>query len=241
MTMASIILKNCSLNLPIYGAGNRSLKQMVISAATGGRIASDSRKLTVIEALKDISLEINAGDRIGLIGHNGAGKTTLLRMLGGVYEPSAGSLRVEGSVTSLIDTTLGMDFEATGYENIILRGLMLGLSRAQVKALTPDITDFSGLGEFLSMPVRTYSSGMVLRLAFSIITSVHPDILLMDEWLSVGDAAFVKQAEERLRAMVDKASILVIASHNPTIVQDLCNITIKLEHGRIVDIQRISA
>lgn len=239
--MASIILKDCSLHLPIYGAGNRSLKQMVLSAATGGRIASDSRKLTVIEALKDISIEINAGDRIGLIGHNGAGKTTLLRLLGGVYEPSAGSLRVEGSVTSLIDTTLGMDFEATGYENIMLRGLMLGLSRAEVKALTPDIANFSGLGDFLSMPVRTYSSGMVLRLAFSIITSVHPDILLMDEWLSVGDAAFVKQAEERLRAMVDKASILVMASHNPAIVQDLCNITIKLEHGHIVDVQRIAA
>lgn len=238
--MASIILDNCSLSLPVYGTGNRSLKQMVMSAATGGRIAGGSRQITVVEALRDISLNITAGDRIGLLGHNGAGKTTLLRLLGGVYEPSGGALRIEGRVTSLIDVTLGMDFEATGYENILLRGLMLGIPRAEIRRLTPDISEFSGLGDYLSMPVRTYSSGMVLRLAFSIVTSVHADILLMDEWLSVGDADFVKKAEERLKALVDKASILVLASHNPKIIQDLCNITVSLEHGRITHVERLN-
>lgn len=236
--MASIILNNCSLHLPVYGTGNRSLKQMVMSAATGGRIASGSRNITVVEALTDITLNLQAGDRVGLLGHNGAGKTTLLRLLGGVYEPSIGQMQVEGRVTSLIDVTLGMDFESTGYENILLRGLMLGIPRTEIRRLTPEIAEFSGLGDYLSMPVRTYSSGMVLRLAFSIVTSVHADILLMDEWLSVGDADFIKKAEERLKALVDKASILVLASHNPQIISDLCNITVRLEHGRIADTNR---
>lgn len=236
--MARIVLENCSLDLPVYGTSNRSLKQMVLSAATGGRIASDSRKIAVVNALTGVSLNIKAGDRVGLIGHNGAGKTSLLRMLAGVYEPTQGRLRVEGSVTSLIDVTLGMDHEATGYDNILLRGLILGLSRKQIKAVTPDIEAFSELGEYLSMPVRAYSSGMVLRLAFSIVTCVHPDILLMDEWLSVGDAEFVSKAENRLQQMVDEANILVIASHNKSIISKLCNIQVKLAHGRVVDIER---
>jgi lipopolysaccharide transport system ATP-binding protein len=133
-----------------------------------------------------------------------------------------------------------MDVEATGFENIVLRGLMLGMTRAEIRRHTPDIVEFSGLGDYLSMPVRTYSSGMVLRLAFSIVTSVHADILLMDEWLSVGDAEFVKKAEDRLKALVDKASILVLASHNPKIIEDLCNITVALEHGRIMNISRLN-
>lgn len=237
--MAKIILDGCSLHLPVYGTGNRSLKQMVMSTATGGRIAASSRNVTVVEALSDITLDIRPGDRVGLLGHNGAGKTTLLRLLGGVYEPSSGRLEIEGRVTSLIDVTLGMDFESTGYENILLRGLMLGIPRAQIRRLTPDIAEFSGLNDYLSMPVRTYSSGMVLRLAFSIVTSVHADILLMDEWLSVGDAAFISKAEERLKALVDRASILVLASHNQKIVEDLCNITVALEHGRISSMARL--
>lgn len=236
--MASISLKNCSLDLPVYGAGNRSLKQMVMAAATGGRIASDSRKITVVNALVDVDLEIRAGDRVGLVGHNGAGKTTLLRMLAGVYEPSRGALQIDGGITSLIDVTLGMDHEATGYDNILLRGLTLGLPKRQIRQITPEIEAFSGLGEYLTMPVRTYSSGMVLRLAFSIVTCVHPEILLMDEWLSVGDAEFVSKAETRLKQLVDKASILVIASHNARIIDDLCNVQVKLEHGRVVNVER---
>lgn len=236
--MTYINMEGCSLHLPVYGAGNRSLKQMMMSAATGGRIAAGSRHITVITALSKISLQIKAGDRVGLVGHNGAGKTSLLRMLGGVYEPTEGAMQVEGSITSLIDVTLGMDHEATGYDNILLRGLILGMSRRQIRELTPEIEAFSELGEYLSMPVRTYSSGMVLRLAFSIITSVTPDILLMDEWLSVGDADFVKKAEERMQQMVSKASILVMASHNPAIIEKLCNMKVQLEHGSIVNIER---
>ncbi|MEZ2309411.1 ABC transporter ATP-binding protein [Paraburkholderia sp. RCC_158] len=237
--MAFLQLENCSLNLPVYGAGNRSLKQMVLSAATGGRIAADSRKLTVVEALREVSLEFTAGDRVGLVGHNGAGKTTLLRLLAGIYEPSAGSFFSEGRVTSLLDLTLGLDYEATGYENIVLRGLILGASKADMTRLTPSIADFSELGDYLSMPVRTYSSGMVLRLAFAIVTSVHADILLMDEWLSVGDASFVKKAETRMHEFVGKADILVLASHNVDIIKDLCNVIVELEHGTVKNVERI--
>lgn len=237
--MAYLSLQNCSLYLPVYGAGNRSLKQMVLSAATGGRIASDSRNITVVEALRDISLEILPGDRVGLVGHNGAGKTTLLRMLAGIYEPTLGTMASEGRVTSLLDVTLGLDYEATGYENIILRGLILGASKAEMSRLTPSIAEFSELGDYLSMPVRTYSSGMVLRLAFSIVTSIHADVLLMDEWLSVGDAAFVEKAEGRMKEFVGRASILVLASHNAKIIGDLCNVLLTLEHGSIKSVERI--
>ncbi|SAK69561.1 ABC transporter ATP-binding protein [Caballeronia ptereochthonis] len=237
--MAFLKLENCSLNLPVYGAGNRSLKQMMLSAATGGRIAADSRKLTVVEALRDVSLEVTAGDRVGLVGHNGAGKTTLLRLLAGIYEPSAGSFRSQGRVTSLLDLTLGLDYEATGYENIVLRGLILGASKADMARLTPSIAEFSELGDYLNMPVRTYSSGMVLRLAFAIVTSVHADILLMDEWLSVGDAGFVKKAEAHMQAFVGKADILVLASHNAKIIEDLCNVIVELEHGTVKDVRRV--
>ncbi|CAM2176576.1 O-antigen export system ATP-binding protein RfbE [Paraburkholderia sacchari] len=239
--MAHLHLKDCSLHLPVYGAGNRSLKQMVLSAATGGRIASTSRHITVVEALRNINLNIVAGDRVGLVGHNGAGKTTLLRMLAGIYEPTLGAYSHTGRITSLLDVTLGLDYEATGYENILLRGLILGATKAEMKRLTPQIAEFSELGDYLSMPVRTYSSGMVLRLAFSIVTSVPADILLMDEWLSVGDASFIAKAEERMKTFVGQASIMVVASHNPKIIDELCNVTVTLEHGEIRSVERLDA
>ncbi|WP_322042772.1 ABC transporter ATP-binding protein [Paraburkholderia sp. J67] len=237
--MAYLRLNDCSLHLPVYGAGNRSLKQMVLSAATGGRIASNSRHITVVQALRNVTLDINAGDRVGLVGHNGAGKTTLLRMLAGIYEPTFGSFMQAGRVTSLLDVTLGLDYEATGYENILLRGLILGATKAEMKRLTPEIAEFSELGDYLSMPVRTYSSGMVLRLAFSIVTSVPADVLLMDEWLSVGDASFIQKAEERMKTFVGQASIMVLASHNPKIIDELCNMKVTLEHGEVKDVQRV--
>lgn len=236
--MTHISLRHCGLALPVYGTSNRSLKKMALSAATGGRIAAESGQITVVHALKDVSLEIGAGDRVGLVGHNGSGKTSLLRLLCGVYEPTSGSAVVHGRVTSLIDVTLGMDFEATGYENIRLRALILGLSKAQIAEMTPRVVEFSGLGDYMSMPVRTYSSGMVLRLAFSIVTSVQPEILLMDEWMSVGDDAFVQKAEERLAELVDRASILVLASHNQKIINDLCNVVVHMDQGNIVRIER---
>lgn len=236
--MPSIILEKCSLDLPIYGTINRSLKGSVMASATGGRIASASKNVTVVQALKDISLDIKQGDRVGLLGHNGAGKTSLLRMMAGIYEPTSGLIRVQGRVSSFINLGLGMDLEATGTENILLCGLMFGLEFDEIRRLTPSIGEFSGLGDFLDMPVRTYSSGMSMRLVFSIVTSVHAEVLLMDEWLSVGDAEFVEQAEQRLRNLVDSASILVLASHNEEKVESICNVIVRLEHGEIISVER---
>lgn len=236
--MPSIILRNCSLDLPIYGTINRSLKGSVMAAATGGRIAPASKHVTVVQALKDVSLEILPGDRVGLMGHNGSGKTSLLRMLAGIYEPTSGAIQVRGKVSSFINLGLGMDLEATGAENILLCGLMFGLGFDEIQKLTPSIGKFSGLGDFLDMPVRTYSSGMMMRLVFSIVTSVDAEILLMDEWLSVGDADFVVHAEERLRELVNSASILVLASHSEEVVENLCNVIVRLEHGEVMSIER---
>jgi lipopolysaccharide transport system ATP-binding protein len=238
--MPSIILDDCSLDLPIYGTVNRSLKGAVMASATGGRIASATRNITVVQALRNISLEINAGDRIGLIGHNGAGKTSLLRMMAGIYEPTSGRVKVEGRVSSFINLGLGLDMEATGAENILLCGLMFGVDFDEIRRLTPSIGDFSGLGDFLDMPVRTYSSGMLMRLIFSIVTSVSAEVLLMDEWLSVGDNDFNAIAQKRLEDMVNAASILVLASHEEATLKRLCNTIVHLEHGAIVDIQRVA-
>jgi len=236
--MARITLDDCSLELPIYGTINRSLKGVFMASATGGRIASASRNVTVVQALRNISLDIQPGDRVGLVGHNGAGKTSLLRMMSGIYEPTSGSVRVKGRVSSFINLGMGMDMEATGSENILLCGLMFGMGFDEIQARIPGIQEFSGLGDFLDMPVRTYSSGMVMRLVFSIVTSVEAEVLLMDEWLSVGDADFVAHAEERLRELVDRASILVLASHDEGRIAALCNVVVHLEHGQIVSIKR---
>ena len=169
-----------------------------------------------------------------VLGANGAGKTTLLRILAGIYEPSAGGLRTEGEIASLFDISQASDPDATGYENIMLRGLMMGLSRRRIDALTGEVEKFTELGDFLSMPIRTYSSGMTMRLFFAIATCVAPDILLMDEWLSVGDAAFVEKAQRRLDALVGRSKILVFASHAETIVESICNRAILPDHGRAV-------
>jgi len=231
--MPYISLKDVAVNFPIYGAGANSLKKTLASSVTGGRFGKETG-VNVVQALSGINLELKAGDRLGLVGHNGAGKSTLLRALAGVYEPSSGDFVRQGTVSSLIDPSLGIEADATGIENIMLRGLVMGLSKKQIDSLTPEICEFSGLGEYVNMPVRTYSTGMLMRLAFSISTSVQADILLMDEWLSVGDAEFTEKAEQRMKDVVSNAGILVLASHSPDLIAKECNRVIHLEHGRIV-------
>jgi len=232
--MTSISLKNVCVSFPIYGAGSASLKKTLAASVTGGRFGKETG-VNVVEALSNINLELKSGDRLGLLGHNGAGKSTLLRALAGVYEPSAGEFVRYGSVASLIDPSLGIEPDATGVENIMLRGLVMGMSKKQVDDMTPQICEFSGLGEYVNMPVRTYSTGMMMRLAFSISTSVEADILLMDEWLSVGDAEFTEKAEQRMRDVVSKSGILVLASHSMDLIRKECNRVVRLEHGRIVE------
>jgi ABC-2 type transport system ATP-binding protein len=230
--MPSIKLEAVSVSFPIYSAGNRSLKNAMISATTGGSIGRKEGHV-VVEALDNVSFEIEHGDRVALIGHNGAGKTTLLRVLAGIYEPVSGSIHVEGRVTPMFDIGLGIDVESTGYENMILRGLYLGLTKAEIAERMQEVVDFTELGGFLEFPVRTYSAGMQTRLAFGMATCIDPEILLLDEGIGAGDAAFLEKANARLSAFVDKAGILVLASHSEDLVRAMCTKAIVMTHGRI--------
>ena len=233
--MSYIKAQNLVVEFPLFNNTHRSIKNAVLHATTGGRLAKYAGKTTGVRALDTLNFEIQKGDRVGLMGHNGSGKTTLLRVLAGAYEPTHGALYLKGRVASLLDISLGMDHDATGYENIFLRGIMMGLTPAEIREKTDEIAAFTELGEYLDMPVRTYSSGMQLRLAFAVSTSVQADIIVMDEWLSVGDAAFMAKASERLQKLVDGASILVIASHDPGLINKICNRAFRMEHGRIVE------
>jgi ABC-2 type transport system ATP-binding protein/lipopolysaccharide transport system ATP-binding protein len=231
--MASITLKNVTVDFPIYNARGRSLRANVLRRV-GGRIDGGNGEIVTVEALRDINLELNPGDRLALVGHNGAGKSTLLRVLAGAYEPSRGVADIRGKVSSLLDMTMGMDPELTGRENIALRGVFLGMTFQETAAIAPAIEEFSELGGFMDLPMRTYSSGMTLRLAFAVSTAVQPDILLLDEMISVGDAEFAKKAMSRIEDVIEKSRILVLASHNPEILQRYCNKAIRLQGGQIV-------
>lgn len=231
---AYISVKNATVEFPIYENSHRSLKQRAINLTTGGRIGNAAGKLPIVRALDNLSFDFRHGERVGLVGHNGSGKTTLLRMLSGVYTPIRGDLRIQGKIVSLLDVSMGLDPDATGFENIYLRGIMDGMRPARIRGKIDEIANFTELGEYLNLPVRTYSSGMMVRLAFAISTNVEADILVMDEWLSVGDADFRAKAATRLDALVDKASILVIASHDLALVDRICTRKIHMEHGRIL-------
>jgi lipopolysaccharide transport system ATP-binding protein len=231
--MASIDFNNVSVDFPIYNANGRSLKKFLIQVATGGQLGADLTGRVVVRALEELTFTLKDGDRVGLIGHNGAGKSTLLRLLSGVYTPSSGDSSITGEIGSLIDISLGIDSEATGRENIFLRGSLLGIKRSDICKQLNDIIEFSELGGFIDMPLRTYSTGMHLRLAFAVSTIVRPEILLMDEWLSVGDEGFRHKAEARISNLVQSTNILVIASHSKELVMNICNRAIWLEHGKI--------
>jgi lipopolysaccharide transport system ATP-binding protein len=227
-----ISIEGVSVSFPLYHGNARSLKKMVVAAASG-RLGQDRNQRVVVEALRNISFSLRGGDRLGLIGSNGAGKTTLLRTLAGIYEPVTGHVRVEGSVNALLDPGLGMNVELTGRENIMLRGLYNGMPREAIARLEDDVTSFAGLSDFIDLPVRIYSSGMVVRLGFALATAIRPQVLLMDEWILAGDAAFLDRAKHRLEAMVRGADILVLSSHDQAIVRTWCNRVLWLEQGRI--------
>jgi lipopolysaccharide transport system ATP-binding protein len=234
--MTSVIAKNLVVEFPIYGGKSRSLKNTFIRAATGGLLARDAADRVVIRALNDLSFEFHEGDRVGIIGHNGSGKSTLLRAIAGAYEPVSGSLDVTGKLATMLSITLGMDTESTGYENIFLRATIMGMRTREIEPLVDEICEFSELGDYIHMPMRTYSSGMAMRLAFAVSTSIPADIVLMDEWMSVGDAEFSNKAQIRLRAMLDKAHMLFLASHDEQLIRRNCNKIIHLDHGGIVSL-----
>jgi lipopolysaccharide transport system ATP-binding protein len=236
--MAHIILKQASVVLPIFNSSARSLTNKLVSAATGGALTAQKGGHLSIEALRDLDLNIVAGERLGIVGHNGSGKSTLLRLLSGIYEPSSGSIEKSGSIASLVDISLGINGENTGRENIFLRGKLMGLSKKEIDEKIDEIIEFSELGDYINLPVRIYSSGMLLRLAVSVSTSITADILIMDEWLSVGDGAFGERASARLSGLVDESEILIIASHDRDLIEKTCNKVVWLEHGHI---KKISA
>jgi len=231
--MALINFDSVSVDFPIYNSSGRSLKKRLLQVATGGRLSQDASGVVVVRALDQLTFRIQDGERVALIGHNGAGKTTLLRALSGVYAPTGGFVQVQGEIGSLIDISLGIDPETSGRENIYIRGRLLGMSKEEIRAKTPEIIEFSELGDFIEMPVRTYSTGMHMRLAFTISTTLRPEILLMDEWLSVGDENFKHKAEARMADLVQATNILVIATHSPELVMHTCTRAIWLEHGKV--------
>ncbi len=213
----NITAREVTITFPLRRAGVRS---------TGDRIEH--------KALDTVSFTLEAGARVGLLGRNGSGKSTLLRTLAGVYPPSSGTLDVHGKTAAIFNAALGFVPDATGLENIYLRGAMLGLSFDDIRALTPGIVEFSELGSWVHEPIHRYSSGMALRLAFSITTAIRSDILLLDEWLGAGDAAFLRKARARMQTMVEDASIVVLATHNLNLMRSQCNQAMVLEEGQLV-------
>lgn len=232
--MSSIELKNVSLDY-IVRTGTMSIKKAVIGAFQSklSKKPIEGLNNTSFRALTDLNLKLEKGDRVGLLGKNGAGKSTLLRVLAKIYQPTVGKLTVKGNISTLFDINLGLNPEATGYENIVMLGIMRGLSKAQARALIPDVEAFTELKGFLHAPVRTYSSGMQMKLAFAVATAAEPQILLIDEVIGVGDAFFMKKATARLNNIIEKSHILVLTSHSDDIIRQFCDKVIVLDAGRV--------
>lgn len=223
-------LDKVSVRFRVYGIGSQSLKKKIISFGTGGRLARDAANHFVVQALENISLELKDGDRLGIIGANGSGKSTLLRTMAGIYRPNEGSVSSHGRLSAIIDN-LGLEPMATGLENIEARAALMRVSRADLPAYAERVREICELGDYLSMPVHTYSSGMMMRLNFALSISIDPDILILDEWLSVADAKFRKKAEKIMTDLVNRTRILIIASHNVELLEHLCSRGILLKAG----------
>jgi len=229
--MSSLRLRQVSVEFPIYQASARSLRRVLISGTTKNNLARDAHDHVTVRALHDVSFDIEDGERIGIIGANGAGKTTLLRVLAGIFKPTQGRVDISGRTTAMINASVGLVPDATGRENIILRGMYMDVHPRDMRDHIDQIADFTELGSYLDMPVRTYSSGMMVRLAFAISTCVRPEILILDEWLSAGDSQFLVKAERRMADFVGGSSLLVLASHSLVLVQQWCRRAIYLRQG----------
>lgn len=231
--MARIELKNVSIDFPIYGKF-RSFRTEWMQIATGGLIRQEGKKQRVtVRSLDNVNLVVQDGDRLAIVGHNGAGKSTLLKTLAGVYEPTQGDVTIAGRLSPMFNIAPGWDIDDTGYENIMNCGLFLGMTPAEVRQKTPEIAEVSGLGAYLHLPVRTYSAGMGVRLAFSIATAIDPEVLLLDEGLGAGDESFAATARARIDSLLSRSRILVVASHSPDLLLTWCNKAILMEHGRV--------
>lgn len=233
--MSEIVVQHLTIEFPIYNIHSRSFKRMLFGSAgyVGGLISNRAGGRAVVTALNELNLVIKSGERVGLLGQNGAGKSTFLRALAGIYEPTRGRILAHGTIVPLFDISIGMDPDLNGYENIVIRGLMLGFTRSQIDTLVPEIERFTELGEYMRLPLRTYSTGMLMRLAFAISSFIEPDILLMDEWITTGDARFIARVEARMKEMVQRSRILVIATHAPELLRRMCTRVLILHHGQV--------
>jgi ABC-type polysaccharide/polyol phosphate transport system ATPase subunit len=232
--MATLELDDVSVEYPIYNASSMSLRNQLVAISTGGRMAQEAGNIVTVRALDGVSLHLRDGDRLGLLGHNGSGKTTLLRTMAGIFKPTKGHMVIEGRVSAIFGLGAGIDPELSGHENIIRMSMLLGSSLAEAKARIPDIEDFTELGNFLALPVRTYSAGMQTRLTFAVATAAHPEILLVDEVMGAGDADFQAKARKRMNEFIQKSSVFVFASHSSELIRTFCNKVCTLEHGRVI-------
>lgn len=234
--MSKIALENVNVFYPVLQDHYMSIRRAALRMISGGRLYRQDTAAQSVHALKDITLTLENGDRIGFVGRNGAGKSTLLKTIGGFIMPDAGFLQIEGNVTPLFSVNGGMDIERTGYDNIFFMGRLLGLKRAAMSERLKEIEEFSELGRFLDMPVRSYSDGMKVRLGFSIVTCLNPDILILDEAIGAGDAHFLEKATKRAQELYARANIIVMASHDQNIIRHLCNKAAWLDQGRVIKI-----
>jgi ABC-type polysaccharide/polyol phosphate transport system ATPase subunit len=231
--MAFLRAHNLSVEFLMYQGGSRSLKKILVATTTKGNLARDATHRISVRALNDVTLDIEDGERVGLIGANGAGKTTLLRVLAGIYSPTRGKFYSSGRISALLDVPVGLNPEATGRENIVLRGMYMNIHPRDMRSRVDEIVEFTELGPYIDMPARTYSSGMMVRLGFAISTCMPAEILLMDEWLSAGDARFLDKAQRRMEEFVGSSSIVVLASHSMDLLRTWCKRGIMLQHGRV--------
>jgi ABC-type polysaccharide/polyol phosphate transport system ATPase subunit len=227
--MTSIELDNVSLVFHVRQNRRLGLKDFIVNQM----FRKSANPIMEVRALSNISLSIREGDRLGIVGHNGAGKSTLLKLLAGIYPPTGGTLAVQGAISSLFELQLGFEPEASGWENIAYRGYLQGETPKTIKSKLAEIAEFSELGEFLDSPVRHYSSGMLVRLAFSVASAIEPEILLVDEVLSAGDLAFQKKCRQRMHDMIAKARLIVMVSHDLEALSAFCNRAIWLDHGQV--------
>lgn len=237
--MARVNVENVSVDYRIFGvpagAGDSA------SGSRGAGIFERRNGAVVVHALKEVSFEATPGMRLAIIGRNGSGKTTLLRVLAGVYEPAQGRCRIEGSMESLLNLWLGIRPDATGWRNLELRGLMRGLDFIEARKLAREIAEVTELGAHLDFPVSTYSAGMMMRLSFAMATAHQPDILLLDEWIGAGDAAFQKKVKQRMQEMIDASGVVVLCSHNNALLRYICSHALWLDSGRVIQFGEASA
>ena len=231
--MTHVQLSNVGVEFRLLSSRDKSFRSGIVQAATGGRLFRDSKGGVQVQALHSVNLQLVSGEKLGILGHNGSGKSTLLRVFTRVLTPTTGSALISGTVGSLVDVSLGMNPEETGRNNVYLRGALLGLSKTTMDKYFDDIVAFAGLGDFIEMPLRSYSTGMQLRLSFAVSTISAPEILVMDEWLSVGDEQFRQAAQERLSQIVAMSKILIIASHSRELLERVCTRGVVLRGGRI--------